>query len=316
RGLGINLGMSSTGLTPQAYPDIVRSREVRLAVVRDTFYIPPEGRVLTFIDYLETSGGWVEVVKAYTIGLPGTVMRALKEPSTHSTAGRTDLLTEEEDQALEQLAGMLSVSEDFDTGLMRIAVTTPYPTLSAEMTARVVDHLADRVRTIRTQKARSDLAFVEQRYEEAELELRDAEADLAQFDDRNRNPSTAQLRTNRERLVRQVSFKAQLFSELQTQRTQAEIALQRSEPILTVLERPLAPVRPNGPSRRLLVLGGLFLGLLLGIGTALVRTALTRQRRDPTERRKLDEIRAALLPKRARSTPSSSDPSVTSEPHA
>ncbi|MEM1128857.1 MAG: Wzz/FepE/Etk N-terminal domain-containing protein, partial [Bacteroidota bacterium] len=46
RGLGINLGMSSTGLTPQAYPDIVRSREVRLAVVRDTFYIPPEGRVL------------------------------------------------------------------------------------------------------------------------------------------------------------------------------------------------------------------------------------------------------------------------------
>ena len=36
---GFNSGGTSTGLTPASYPEILKSREVRLAVVRDTFYI-------------------------------------------------------------------------------------------------------------------------------------------------------------------------------------------------------------------------------------------------------------------------------------
>ena len=37
-GFGINLGGSASGLTPAAFPDVLQSREVRLAVVRDTLY--------------------------------------------------------------------------------------------------------------------------------------------------------------------------------------------------------------------------------------------------------------------------------------
>ena len=59
RGMGLNLGGSSAGLTPDAYPDIVKSREVRLAVVRDTFYFPDMGQEMTYVDYANRAPGLV-----------------------------------------------------------------------------------------------------------------------------------------------------------------------------------------------------------------------------------------------------------------
>ena len=57
RGLGINLGGAASGLTPEAYPSILTSREVRLAVVRDTFYFADEDARTTFVAYVDQPPG-------------------------------------------------------------------------------------------------------------------------------------------------------------------------------------------------------------------------------------------------------------------
>lgn len=296
RGFGINLGSASTGLTPEAYPDIVRSREVRLAVVRDTFYIDALGREATFIAYVNAPGGVLSTVAQYTIGLPGLLLSALRD-TPDAVAARTTApgrLSEEEDEAIEVLSDLISVSEDLDTGLMRIGATTEEPLLSAELTRHLIDHLAERVRAVRTEKARQNLAFIEARFGDAAEELRRAEEALARFNDQNQSITSARLRTEQDRLQRQVSFKAQLYEDLQAQLTQAQIDLQRSEPVLTVLEAPMVPARPSGPRRALTVALSLLFGLVLGVGIAFLRAAVQAQDADPEERRKLDEIRAAL----------------------
>ena len=306
QGLGIRLGGAASGLNPESYPDILRSREVRLAVVRDTFYVQELDRAMTYVDYVNREPGWTSHVWRYTVGLPGTLLDAMRGDEGPRAGDRVGTpgaderraLTEEEAGAIRAVENVLTTSIDRETGLMSISVTTGDPVLSAGLADSFSRHLTERVRSIRTKKSRDNLRFIEERMEEARADLREAEERLARFMDRNRNIGSESLRTERDRLRRQVNFAEQLYSDVQAQMTQAQIELQRSEPVLTVLEEPVVPSRPSGPRRTLIVLLSLILGGLVGIGAAFVATAVESSNNDAEEAGKLQEIKHAFWPQR------------------
>ena len=307
QGLGLSLGGATKGLSAEAYPELLKSREVRLAVVRDMYYFPDVGDSLTLTAYFESQKGFnpIALIKKVTIGLPGTIMqifRGDKDTAAIIAADGQPLYpTEEEDEAMKRVAEMLSVNVDQQTGLMTVSISSWSPLFSANLTERFVDHLIERVRAIRTQKSRENLEFIQERFQEAEEELRKAEETLAAFDDRYNNPQTAQLSTERTRLQRQVSFKSQLYSDMQAQMTQAEIELQRSEPVITVVERPLPPLEKSSPNRKLIVILSLFLGGGLGVGLAFINSFIGNMEQDEEEKGKLQEIKKAFIPERWRS---------------
>jgi len=232
-GLGVNLGSATSGLSPAAFPRVLQSREVRLAVVRDTFRFPEFRRPMTFVEYANRPPNALGLISKYTLRLPFTIVEALTKEETGqpAPAGTTDtgmpvLPSEEENKALEVISGKVSTSIDEETGLMTISVTAEGPRLAAGLTQSFVSNLTTRVREIRTKKVRRRLQFVKQRFQEAEQELERAEDQLATFLERNQNPTTATLQFRRDRLQRQVSFKEQLYSELQSQLTQTRLDLQ------------------------------------------------------------------------------------------
>ena len=274
-GFGINLGGSASGLTPAAFPDVLQSREVRLAVVRDTFRFPDVERPMTYVDYVNRPAGPLSLVLDYTIFLPwtlkgivGKVISGPSVPAGTTDAGEPVIPNEEENAALKSISGKVSASVDDETGLMTISVTAGGPEVAASLAESFLDHFTTRVREIRTEKVRERLEFVEGRFEEAEQELETAEEQLAQFLERNQNPTTASLQFRRDRLQRQVSFKEQLYSELQSQLTQTRLDLQRRQPVVTVVEQPMPPMQKSAPSRGLLVVLCIVLGGFLGIGIA------------------------------------------------
>ena len=302
RGLGISIGGGSVGLTAETYPDILMSREVRLAVARSEFLFTDLNEAMTLVDYYSRPPGvfkWVLAgLKKVTIGLPGTLLKLFKgEPSFAASTTNPNLLvpmTEGEEDAIEALDDWVSVSVDRNTGIMDIAVTTRNPLLSAQVASTFIEHLMERVQAIYTQKSRENLEFIQERFVEARGELEVAEEALAQFSDRNQDIRSAKLATERDRLQRQVSFKTQLSSDLQTQLTQAEIEFQRSQPVITLLEAPIIPLKKSGPNRKLMVILGLFLGLGLGLGFAYTKTYLGQLKNDTANESKLEEIRKAL----------------------
>jgi uncharacterized protein involved in exopolysaccharide biosynthesis len=150
------------------------------------------------------------------------------------------------------------------------------------------------VREIRTEKVRERLQFVKGRFKGAEQELEAAEERLAQFLERNQNPTTATLQFRRDRLQRQVSFKEQLYSELQSQLTQTRLDLQRRQPVVTVVEEPVPPINRSAPKRTLVVMLSAILGGVLGCVGAFIVAFLRRD--DEKDRRKLEEIQTALVP--------------------
>ena len=306
-GLGINLGGASSGLTSQAFPDVLNSREVRLAVVRDTFRFPDAEGPMTFVDYVNRPPGALSRVLNYTIWLPWTLKDALGRaistspaPAGTTEAGEPLIPSEEEDEALEAIGDMVSASVDQETGLMTISVTARGPRLAADLTERFLNHFTTRVREIRTEKVRERLQFVEGRFQEVEEELETAEERLAQFLERNQNPTTATLQFRRDRLQRQVSFKEQLYSELQSQLTQTRLDLQRQQPVVTAVEEPVPPTRRSAPQRTLVVLLNIILGGIIGVAGAFLKAFLSRTGEDEEERRKLEEVQRALVPARLR----------------
>jgi len=301
RGFGINIGGASSGLTPQAYADILSSREVRLAVVRDTFYFAGEERTTTFVDYVDRPPGLIGTILKYTIGLPGTIMEALQGDQravVETQSGAPIYPTEAEEEAIKVIGDRISSSVDQETGLMSVSVTAGEARLAAGLTESFLQHLTDRVGAIRTEKARRNLAFMEERFTEVEQELRAAEEELATFVDRNSGIQSARLETERERLQRQVSFKSELYQQLQAQVTQARIELQRSEPVITVVEEPVPPMERSAPKRTLIVFLTLILGGFIGIGAAFVSAFFDNTEEDTEEQEKLREIRRAFTPQK------------------
>jgi len=301
------LGGASSGLTPAAFPEVLKSREVRLAVVRDTFRFPDAKRPMTFVDYVNRPPSVLGQVLNYTLWLPWTLKSALGEassglpaPAGTTEAGEPLIPSEEEDEALEAIGDRVTTSVDQETGLMTISVTAGGSRLASSLAKSFLDHFTTRVRTIRTEKVRERLQFVEGRFQEAEKELEAAEDQLAQFLERNQNPTTATLQFRRDRLQRQVSFKEQLYSELQSQLTQTRLDLQRRQPVVTVVEEPVAPVNRSAPQRTLIVLLNVILGGILGVVLAFLRAFLQRTGEDEEERRKIEEVQRALIPERLR----------------
>jgi uncharacterized protein involved in exopolysaccharide biosynthesis len=243
------------------------------------------------------------MVLDYTLWLPwtlkGMVGRAISKssvPAGTTETGEPLIPSEEEDNALKTVGNMISASVDEETGLMTISVTAGGPQLASDLAKSFLDHFSTRVREIRTEKVRERVQFVEGRFEEAEQELETAEERLAQFLERNQNPTTATLQFRRDRLQRQVSFKEQLYSELQSQLTQTRLDLQRRQPVVTVVEKPVPPMGRSAPKRTVIVLLSLILGGFIGIGTAFVSTFFANVEEDAEEEEKLSEIREAFSP--------------------
>jgi capsular polysaccharide biosynthesis protein len=304
QGLGINLGGMTEGLSPEAFPKILYSRDVKYVVARDTFSFPGEERRMTYFEYHSQSNAFQEAlgtVKEYTIGLPGKLVRELHGGTSDEATDADDTvrgptnLTKDQERALLSLGDLIYNSVDQDSGIMTISVQTKSPRLSFELVDSVIRHLDARIREIRTEKARQNLQFLEDRFEKARDDLRRAEEKLDDFLDQNQNIASAKLRTEQERLQRQVRFKSEVYSELQAKVTQAEIDLQRSEPVLTVVEQPAISNEPSSPNRRLIVMLGVVLGGLVGIGGAFVLNTFD-EKRDSDEEEKWNEVKEALSP--------------------
>jgi Chain length determinant protein len=280
RGFGISTGEVASGtLTVQSLPEILVSREVRLAVLSDTIAWPGRGSI-TIVDYLSSgSGSWfgvvVEWVKNWTVKLPGRILTALSStPSASEGSGGspTKSVTAEEELLLEWLLRVLITVHDVDTGLITVSATTDDPFLAAGLVTSFEKHLRSRIDQVYTGKAREILRFVEASHEAALIRLNDADEALATFKDRNRNASTARLRVEGDRLKRRVDLEAQLYSRSLTTLTEARLGLLRSEPATTVIEAAIPPAFPSGPNRMLpvmfwtlatcLLYGGWVLGLL------------------------------------------------------
>jgi uncharacterized protein involved in exopolysaccharide biosynthesis len=238
---GFALPLDEPTQSPAFYVDLVTSREILGAVVDSQYTVPTDSGPsrLTLVQVFR-SRGRDEAQRRYA--------------------------------AIKRLRRLVTVSAVQRTGVVALSVEARYPSLAAQVTSRILEELNRFNLSTRQTRAAAERRFTEQRLQDVQAELRGAEDQLQRFLQRNRDyRNSPVLVFEQERLAREVSMKQQLYTTLAQAVEQAKIDEVRDTPVITIIERPEIPVRPD--SRGLIKKGivAVIIGGIIGVLLAFTR---------------------------------------------
>lgn len=277
---GISFGNMGGGeeLAPKLYPKILASVPFQKELMQTAIKFEEYDRPVRLIDYY-TSEEYQKfslfgTIKKYTIGLPGLILGALRseesaQEQSDSLSSSIQTLSPEENACMKVLSSLVSLTVNDKDGYISLSANMPEPLAAAQLASRVQELLQQYITEFKVEKARANLAFIEERYAEAKKQFEAKQEELALFRDANRNFASAVAKTTEERLSNEFSLAFNVFGELAKQREQASIKVKEDTPVFTVVEPVTVPTERSAPRRGLICVAFAFLGGCVGIGLVL-----------------------------------------------
>lgn len=267
--LGTSMGSDSPdALNATLAPDIVASTPFLLELF-DARIRTADGKVdTTLVAYLdEQSAPWWNTV----LGLPGMAVGGIKslfspakeEPltDTDSPAGGSIELSGEEAGKIGALRQAIQLNVGKKVAITTLTVTLQDPKVTATVADSVVSKLQQYITAYRTRKAKEDCRYLEQLYRERQAEYYEAQQRYAKYVDANSNVVFQSTLAERERLQNDMSLAYQVYSQVAQQLQVARAKVQEEKPVFAVVEPAVVPREPSGTSRKVIVLGLVFLAV-------------------------------------------------------
>ena len=271
-GFNLNLSQGATELLPQVYPQIIESVPFQLEILNTPFLFEGITQPVTLYEYYTEyyKPGFLSVIKKYTIGLPGVVIKAIrgkKEPAMVVSTGSSTLkLTGEQESVRKIVAGNISLTVNDKEGVVELSSSFHEPELAAQVAQKAKELLQQYITEFKIEKATAQLKFIEERYAEKKKEFESAQAKLASFRDRNKNMTSAIARTEEEQLQNEYELAFNVYSELAKQLEQARIKVKEDTPVFSIIKPVTVPLEKSKPNRPLILMIWIFLGGAIGIG--------------------------------------------------
>jgi uncharacterized protein involved in exopolysaccharide biosynthesis len=241
---GFRLGNQDSGLSPDFYVALVRSRPVLGAAV-DTEY--------------RTKAGAQSLADHFRIRVSDSDLRR--------------------EETIEALDAALHVFAHRPTGVVHLRVTLEDAELSKQVSERLLGLVNAFNLTSRQSQAAAEAQFTAGRLEEVRAELLEMEERLVGFLRSNREyRNSPTLLFEHDRLARQVAMQQEIHSALGQAHEQARIEEVRTTPVITIVASPEVPARPDQRGRLARLLAALVAGLVVGIVFAFWRDLTTPDR--------------------------------------
>lgn len=286
---GINLGSTSGGemLSPLMYDKLMKNIDLRKELMQTPINWEEYEEPVTILDYY-TNPDYAKtsvmgVVKKYTIGLPFTILNAIRgeqekeEMQLPADGPKLSAYTQDELKCIKAFAGQYSVMADKKNGDVTISARMPEALAAAQVVDAVQNLLQKYVIELKLQKAEVNYEYIKQRYDEAKVVFEQKQKEYAQFQDANKQLSTALSRAKEEQMRSEFNVAKDLFNQLTTQLVQAEMKIKEDIPILTVVEPVQVPLEKSKPKRIQILFIWCFLGGMLGCGLILCMDWLREQ---------------------------------------
>lgn len=273
---GINIGAASgSDLSPTIYPQIVSSLPFQLELMKTPLNFSGLSQPVTFFDYY-TKIQKPNFFLKYTIGLPGvilglpgTIISAIKGEQPEKLIGEENKPFELSDKQRDVrliLSNLISLETNVKDGILTLTAKMPEARAAAQLGQRAQELLQQYITEFKIKKAKANLDFIQQRYDETSKKFETAQLQLASFSDRNKNVSLATAKTEEQRLTSQYNLIYSLYSELAKQLEQAKIQVKQDTPVFTIIEPISVPTKKSKPNRPMILFIWLFLGGVLGTG--------------------------------------------------
>lgn len=240
---------ASNAIRVDLYPKIVESLSFQDKLARQEFYFADYDTTTSIYEYyLEImSPGVLGYLTQYTVGLPGIIITAIKGEDVAFSSGVSDEdeiveLTKLEMDVIEVLRQRVSASLDEESGVVTVRAQMSDPKLAASVAKYTIDELTKYLVEYRTEKVIRDLEFIEEQLNDARERFREAQLELADFDDSNQGNLTARAQTERQRLQSEYDIAFNLYNSLTQQFEEAKLKVQEETPVFKVLQPVQVPV--------------------------------------------------------------------------
>lgn len=283
---GINMGNMSSGetLSPLIYPQILDNidfkKELMYSKINFAGYDEPIALIDYYTDPQYAKFNLIGVIKKYTIGLPGMIIGKLKSLITKedledlnsgSITNNASLKFYSKNEYLCALIlnSCVSMSLEEKKGYITIVVQMGEPKAAAQLCQITFDLLQKYITEFKISKAKNQQAFIKGRYDDTKAQYEEKQKALAQFMDANKVISTAQARTEQDRLIAEYNMANAIYSEMAKQLLQADIQVKEDTPILTAVQPVSVPYINSKPQRSKILFIWSFFGCFLGCGVIL-----------------------------------------------
>lgn len=251
---------SNDALNVTLAPDIVASTPFVLELFNTRVQTLDEELDTTLVTYLdEQRTPWWGYIKA----APGLAIGAIKSLFTEEADTTATLnpfqLTEKEAAKVKGLRQSILAEVDKKTAMTTITVTLQDPKVTAIVADSVVAKLQQYIIDYRIKKAKEDCAYLEELYKERQQEYYEAQSKYAHYFDTNRNIAFQSVRAEQERLQNDMNLAYQVYSQVAQQLQVARAKIQEEKPVFAVVEPATIPLEPSGSSRKVIVVGIMFL---------------------------------------------------------
>jgi len=260
---GINL-QQNTGqeLSPMLYPDIVSSTPFLLGLfdvqVKD-LKNNIDTSLFTYLSENQKKAWWSYILSApfKLIGLFSSKENTKTFQDTIDS--RIIVLSRKQQSIIGALKDRIDVTVDKKTGVITLSSTMQSAEISAAIADTVISYMQEYVIGYRTQKARKDLAFTEQLYNDAQKNYYNAQQKLSTYMDENLGIVLARYKTTQDRLQNEANVAFGVYNQMAQQLQMAKMKVQDTTPTYTVIQPSVVPLQAASPRKLLILIGFLFL---------------------------------------------------------
>lgn len=282
---GVDMGFNGGNgeLSPLVYPQIVSSVPFRLQMIHTPIHYEKCDTLISMYDY--AMAGYqkpsaIDIVKKYTIGLPGVIIGALRSkpeeivlvddmPGNDSIV-RPLVVSRDENKMIDAIGNMITLDVDKKEGFITLTVNGSEPIQTAELAIKAQALLQNEITRFRIEKSQSDLDYIQARYDEAKEEAERYQVMLASATDRAQYVTTSSAGVGKARLQSRYNTANAVYLELAKQLEQSKMQVKKDTPAFSIIQPVTVPNQPSN-SRVKKIIIWTFLGIVLGCGIVLVK---------------------------------------------
>lgn len=261
---GMSMGGETDALNVTLYPNVVSSTPFIIDLLDTPVQtLDEEEPDTTLVEYLKTNkANMLGTIMALPGKAIGAVISLFKEKEeVEKKAINPFQLTWGEARSVGKLRSLITASVDKKTGVTSISVTMQDPLVAALVTDTVLNKLKEHIIDYRISKAEEDCRYYEKLYNESQDNYYKAQKAYAEYLDANKNIILRSVQIEGERLQNEMNLAYNVYNQMAGQLQMGRAKVQEAKPMFTVIEPASVPIFPSGTSRKMILIGIVFLAI-------------------------------------------------------
>jgi uncharacterized protein involved in exopolysaccharide biosynthesis len=271
-GININNSISGQMLSPEVYPDIIKSSPFLIEILNLKVLPKSNKDSITLFTYLKynTKLTVLSFMFKYTLGLPSLIFNHSENNNLqnsnilYSNSGKL-ILSKSQDNILKDISRRITIKEDLKKNMFVIGVQVQDPYVCSDISDNIISLLMKYAIAYKIEKAQQDMKFVSKLCDDAKIRYEKALYAYASYKDQHKNIILATSSSGEDRLKNDFDLTYKVYSGLAQQLEQSKIKVQENTPLIKIINPAQFPIKASSPNKALILIGYLLLGFFMGI---------------------------------------------------